>query len=271
MTAIKIEVGFDLTYQCLNPTPMMVTMNVHPSRERDLVTADTVHTDPPLPLHSYVDGFGNRCARLVAPAGFTRFYSRATVNDSREPDPYVPMARQVPVEYLPDDVLVFLLGSRYCDTDRLAGWAWQTFGNTIPGWGRVQAVCDWVHNHIRFDYQNADPTRTAYGAFELATGVCRDFTHLAVAALRCLNIPARYCTGYIPDIDVPPVAAPMDFCAWLEVYLDGIWYPFDPRNNTRRVGRILMARGRDATDVAISNTFGSNLLTQFTVYADQVY
>ncbi len=270
MASIRIDVGFDISYQCVSPTPMMVTMHVHPSRERDLVTPDTLHTDPPVPIHEYLDGFGNRCSRLVAPAGTTRFHSRAIVRDSREPDPYVPTARQVPVESLPDDVLVYLLGSRYCDTDRLAGWAWNTFGQTPPGWTRVQAVCDWVHRHIRFDYQRADPMRTAHGAYEGATGVCRDFTHLAVTALRCLNIPARYCTGYIPDIDVPPVVAPMDFCAWLEAYLDGVWYPFDPRNNQRRVGRILMARGRDATDVAISNTFGPNVLSNFEVFADQV-
>jgi transglutaminase-like putative cysteine protease len=182
----------------------------------------------------------------------------------------VPNARQVPVEELPDDTLVFLLGSRYCETDQLVNIAWNMFGSIAPGWGRVQAICDWVHNHITFGYQFARRTKTAWDAYNEAQGVCRDFAHLGITLCRCMNIPARYCTGYLGDIGVPPVDAPMDFAGWFEAYLDGQWYTFDPRNNTPRIGRVIMARGRDAADVALASTFGTNYLNRFLVWADEI-
>jgi transglutaminase-like putative cysteine protease len=174
------------------------------------------------------------------------------------------------VQDLPEETLVFLLGSRYCETDLLSETAWQLFKHTSLGWGRVQAVCDFVHDHIAFDYAQARPTRTAWEAFNERRGVCRDYAHLAVALCRCLNIPARYCTGYLGDIGMPPPYGPMDFSGWFEAYLGGSWHAFDPRNNVPRIGRILMARGRDAVDVPISNTFGPNTLVNFQVFTEQV-
>jgi transglutaminase-like putative cysteine protease len=179
-------------------------------------------------------------------------------------------AQQHEVRDLPEETLVFLLGSRYCETDLLSDIAWSLFGHTQPGWARVQAICDFVHNHISFNYQNARSTRTAWDAFNERTGVCRDFAHLAITFCRCLNIPARYCTGYLGDIGIPPPYGVMDFAAWMEVYIDGTWHTFDPRNNVPRIGRVLIARGRDAVDVAIATTFGPNTLQSFTVWTDEI-
>jgi transglutaminase-like putative cysteine protease len=187
------------------------------------------------------------------------------------PDIAVPGAWQDEVQDLPDEVLVYLLGSRYCETDELSAIAWDLFGHTPLGWARVQAVCDFVHNHIRFDYQEARPTKTAYQAYRERAGVCRDYAHLAVAFCRCLNIPARYCTGYLSDLGEAGPFTPMDFAGWFEAWLGGQWYTFDPRNNAPRRGRILIARGRDATDVAISNTFGPNTLVSFKVWTDEAF
>ena len=192
------------------------------------------------------------------------------IRDSGKPDPVALDAVQHPVEDLPDDVLLFLLGSRYCDTDKLSNIAWSLFGNTPPGWARVQAIVDFVHNHIRFDYQKADDTRTAFDGYTQREGVCRDYAHLAIALCRCMNIPARYCTGYLGDIGIPPVPYPMDFSAWFEVFLSGRWYTFDARHNTPRIGRIVMARGRDATDCALTTSFGRAPLMQFEVHTDEV-
>jgi transglutaminase-like putative cysteine protease len=192
------------------------------------------------------------------------------IRDSGKPDPVALDAVQHPVEDLPDDVLPFLLGSRYCDTDKLSNTAWSLFGNTPPGWVRVQAIVDFVHNHIRFDYQKADDTRTAFDGYTQREGVCRDYAHLAIALCRCMNIPARYCTGYLGDIGIPPVPYPMDFSAWFEVFLSGRWYTFDARHNTPRIGRIVMARGRDATDCALTTSFGRAPLMQFEVHTDEV-
>jgi len=266
---LKIAVGYEFIYQFPQPTPMMVTLSVHYSRAADIIVADTVTTSPVVPIRFYIDKFGNQCGRLVAPAGRFRLASAGTVIDSGLPDPVVPYAIQHEVEDLPDEALIFLLGSRYCETDELAPIAWSLFGNAPLGWERVQAVCDFVHRHIKFDYMQARATRTAMQAYQEGVGVCRDYAHLAVALCRCLNIPARYCTGYLSDIGEPPPYAPGDFAGWFEAYLGGAWHTFDPRNNRPRRGRILMAYGRDATDVAMCNTFGPNLLENFTVWTHE--
>jgi transglutaminase-like putative cysteine protease len=267
---MRIRVGYELIYGCPQPTPMILTLNVHFSRASDLVRPDYILTDPPTPITAYRDGYGNWCSRIVAPPGDLRIGADAIVHDSGLPDPVEPDAPQHAVEELPADTLVYLLGSRYCETDRLSETAWSLFGNTPPGWPRVQAICDFVHDHIDFGYHHARNTRTALEAFHDRTGVCRDYTHLAVALCRCMNIPARYCTGYLGDIGVPPAAEPMDFSAWFEAYLGGRWHTFDPRNNRPRIGRVLIAQGRDAADVPLSNTFGPNVLKGFKVWTDEV-
>jgi len=261
---MRILTGFEIVYDCPAPVPMMLTLSVHPSRRDDLETPDWLRTDPPLDVRQYIDGFGNICSRVLAPAGRVTLSADFIIRDSGLIDEYAPEAQQIPVEDLPDEVVIFLLGSRYCETDRLTQAAWSLFENTPPGWARVQAICDYVHNHIVFNYANARPDKTAYDAWIEATGVCRDYAHLAVTFCRCMNIPARYCTGYMGDIGVP-VVDPMDFSAWFEVYLGGRWYTFDARNNMPRMARVLMARGRDAVDVAIANTFGAAYLVKFEV------
>lgn len=267
---MQIRFGYDVSFRSSQPTPMLLTLHAHESRSADLIRPDDLTTEPYVPLHLYRDGFGNRVTRLVAPLGALRITADALIRDSGEQDAIVPSAEQSPVESLPEDVLVYLLGSRYCDTDNLSATAWQLFGNTPFGWARVQAVCDFVHGHIRFGYEYARPTKSASEALKEGTGVCRDYAHLAVALCRCLNIPARYCTGYLGDIGVPPVDLPMDFAGWFEAYLGGRWYTFDPRHNAPRIGRILIARGRDAADVAISMAFGPAALEGFRVWTDEV-
>jgi transglutaminase-like putative cysteine protease len=227
-------------------------------------------TTPSVPITSYRDAYGNWCSRIVAPRGQLRLSSSAVLRDTGEPDRIALSDRQHAVQDLPDECLLFLLGSRYCETDRLTEVAWQLFGQSPSGARRVQAICDYVHRHITFGYENARSTKTALEAFNEGKGVCRDFAHLAIAFCRCMNIPARYCTGYLGDIGMPPPYAPMDFAAWFEAYVDGAWHTFDPRNNVPRIGRVLIARGRDAADVAISNTFGPNTLLSFTVWTDEV-
>ena len=267
---MRIHLGFEIVYACPQPTPMIFNLNVHFTRVSDLVGRDDLVFDPPVPVSAYRDSFGNWCTRIVAPKGRTRVLADALVNDSGLPDPIAEYAKQVPVPQLPEDTLLFLLGSRYCETDRLSATAWSLFGQTPTGWGRVQAICDYVHRHIAFSYDQARMTRTAFEAFDDRTGVCRDYAHLAVAFCRCMNIPARYCTGYLGDIGMPPPYGPMDFAAWFEAFLDGHWYTFDARNNTPRIGRVLIARGRDAADVAISTTFGHATLESFRVRTDEV-
>jgi transglutaminase-like putative cysteine protease len=267
---MQIRVGYEIVYDCVQPTPMVLMLHVHHSRVADLIVPDLLMTEPALPVHAYHDQFGNWCSRIVAPAGRTRIASSAVVNDAGLADPYVPSAQQHAVQDLPDDALVFLLGSRYCETDRLTQLAWSLFGQTQEGWARVQAICDYVHDRIEFGYHHADPTRSAFAGHAEGRGVCRDFAHLAITLCRCMNIPARYCTGYLGDIGIPPVDAPMDFSAWFEVYLGGHWHTFDARHNTPRIGRILIARGRDATDVALSTIFGSSTLAGFNVVTDEV-
>ncbi|MDH5833153.1 transglutaminase-like domain-containing protein [Luteimonas kalidii] len=264
-----IRLGHAITFGLPQPTPMVLTLDLHDSRRSDIVVAAPSRATPDVPMHRYRDAYGNTCARLVAPAGTLTVRADAVVRDIGLPDAVVPDAREVPVEHLPDEVLLFLLGSRYCETDRLSQMAWDLFGSTPPGWARVQAICDYVHRRIEFGYPHADATRTASQALEAGRGVCRDFAHSAVALCRCMNIPARYCTGYLGDIGIPPVDAPMDFSAWFEAYLGGRWYTFDARHNTPRIGRVLIARGRDASDVAISNTFGANQLLGFDVWTDE--
>ena len=267
---MQIRVGYELIYDCPQPTPMMLMLNVHHSCVADIVVPDKLTTSPPVPVRGYHDAFGNWCSRIVAPPGRTRIATTAVVNDNGRPDPVFLSAQQHAVQDLPDDALGFLLGSRYCETDLLSETAWRLFGKSPLGWARVQAICDFVHNHIVFDYMKARPTRTAWEAFNERSGVCRDFAHLAVAFCRCMNIPARYCTGYLSDIGEPPPYSAMDFAGWFEAYLGGAWHTFDPRNNTPRQGRILIGRGRDAVDVPISNTFGPNTLAGFTVWTDEI-
>ncbi len=267
---MQIRAGYDISFECPQPTPMLLVLSIHPSRFPDLATPHQIRFDPPIAASNYEDGFGNICTRIVAPPGRLRIFTEFLIGDTGLPDVAAPAAPQLPVEALPADALVFLLGSRYCDTDRMSDMAWSLFGNAPEGWGRVQAICDYVHERIAFGYQHARSDRTAFDGHGEQIGVCRDFAHLAVTFCRCMNIPARYCTGYLGDIGVPPDPAPMDFSAWFEVYLSGQWYTFDARHNVPRIGRILMARGRDATDVAISTNFGPSTLAGFKVVTNEV-
>ncbi len=267
---MQIRVGYELIYDCPQPTPMILTLNIHYTRVSDMVVPDHIITSPSVPITGYRDSFGNWCTRVVAPKGEFRLSANAVVNDTGLPDLVVPTAHQHPVQDLPEEALLFLLGSRYCETDLLSQMAWDRFGHGPTGWARVQAICDFVHHHITFGYEHARPTKTAWEAFQEGTGVCRDFAHLGVALCRCMNIPARYCTGYLGDMGTPPPYGPMDFAGWFEAYLGGQWYTFDPRNNTPRIGRVLLARGRDATDVALTNTFGPNTLKSFKVWTDEI-
>jgi len=264
---MQIRVGFEMVYEFVARTPMVLMLNVHPSRAADIIEPD--RTTPTLPLTRYLDQFGNVCTRLVAPAGELTISTDALIADSGLPDAVEPAARQHEIAELPHDTLAFLLGSLYCETERLMEEAWSRFGNTLPGWPRVQAICDFVHSHVGFGYQYARATRTAADVMVERRGVCRDFAHLAITLCRCMNIPARYCTGYLGDISVPPEPEPMDFSAWFEVYLGGRWHAFDARHNVPRIGRIVMARGRDAADVAFSTTFGQNVLKRFIVRTDE--
>jgi transglutaminase-like putative cysteine protease len=267
---MQIHVGYEMIYQCPQPTPMVLTLSVHYSRVSDILKPDHLLLQPSAPVTAYRDSFGNWCSRIVAPAGRLRLSADAVVSDSGQPDAVLPALQQRSVPSLPEETLLFLLGSRYCETDLLSETAWRLFANTAPGWPRVQAICDFVHRHIQFGYGLSSPTKTALQAFQDGKGVCRDFAHLAVAFCRCMNIPARYCTGYLGDIGVPPPYAPMDFAAWFEAYLGDGWYTFDPRNNTPRIGRVLIARGRDAADVALTTSFGPSTLQSFRVWTDEL-
>jgi len=267
---MHIRVGYELIYECPQPTPMIVNLHVHYSRASDIVKPDLLLSSPPVPITSYRDSFGNWCSRIVAPAGKLKLTSDAVVSDSGNLEVLGLSLQQRPVQALPEETLLFLMGSRYCETDVLSEAAWNLFGATPPGGQRVQAICDFVNHHITFGYGLSSPTKTAFQVFSDRQGVCRDFAHLAIAFCRCMNIPARYCTGYLGDIGMPPPYAPMDFAAWFEAYLDDGWYTFDPRNNTPRIGRILIARGRDAADVALTTSFGQSRLESFKVWTDEV-
>jgi transglutaminase-like putative cysteine protease len=261
---MRLQTGFEIVYDCPAPTPMLLMLSVHPSRRADLESPDDIRTDPKVAVRHYRDAYGNICSRLLAPAGRLTMSADFIVRDTGLIDAYVPGAIQHPIDELPDEAVLYLLGSRYCETDRLSAAAWSLFGGTAPGWARVQAISDYVHNHITFNYAAARPNKTAYDAWTEAVGVCRDYAHLTIAFCRCLNIPARYCTGYMGDIGVPVVGV-MDFSAWLEVYVGGAWHTFDPRNNMPRMARVLIARGRDAVDVPIATTFGIANLVGFEV------
>ena len=271
---MRIRCGFKIAYECSQPVPMLLALSVHQSREADLLTKPVLTFDPELTASAYTDDFGNICHRILAPVGRLEMSTLFDIADSGEPDVTEPGAEQFDVPALPDGALVYLLGSRYCETDRLSNIAWSLFGGTRPGWARVQAICDFVHERITFGYEHARADKTAWDGYNERRGVCRDFAHLAVTLSRCMNIPARYCTGYLGDIGIPPIDAPMDFSAWFEAYLDGPdggrWYTFDARHNTPRIGRILMARGRDATDVALVTTFGPAWLSVFEVTSDEL-
>jgi transglutaminase-like putative cysteine protease len=227
-------------------------------------------TVPDFSMQAYSDIYGNLCQRFVLPTGENVIRYDATVAVVDEYDEIGLGAEQLPVEDLPSDVLLYTLPSRFCLSDVLSNAAWQLFGHTQPGWARVQAICDWVHDNIRFQYGTSTPLTTAVDVYEQHVGVCRDFAHLAVTFCRALNIPTRYVFGYLPDIGVPPPDDPMDFCAWMEVYLGGRWWTFDPRNNAPRTGRVLIGRGRDALDVAMVTMYGGPLLQQMVVWADEV-
>jgi transglutaminase-like putative cysteine protease len=267
--SLRIRAGYSISYDCPSPVAMLLALSVHPSRRDDLETPDWVRTDPIVEVQQYIDTFGNICSRVAAPAGRFTVSADFVIRDSGQVDDYAPDAEEIDPRVLPDDVMLFLLGSRYCETDRLSDLAWSLFGGAPRGWARVQAIVDYVHQHIAFDYQRASPTRGAYETQIERWGVCRDYAHLAVAFCRCMNIPARYCTGYMGDIGVPVVGEP-DFCAWFEAYLGGRWYVFDARNNQPRIGRVLIARGRDATDVPIANSFGAARLADFRVISEEL-
>ena len=267
---MRIEAGYDISFQCPQETAMVLMLSVHPERQRDLLSTHAIQLSPGVAARDYLDSFGNTCTRLVAPAGTLEVRNRFVIRDSGLPDQVVLNAEQWPIERLPDEVLVFLLGSRYCDTQKLSDIAWSMFGPLPGGWRRVQAICNYVHNRIQFGYDHARNDRTAHEGHEERIGVCRDFAHLAITLCRCMNIPARYCTGYLGDIGVPRDPAPMDFSAWFEVYLDGRWFTFDARHNHPRIGRVVIARGRDAADVAISTSFGPAFLNRFIVITEEL-
>jgi transglutaminase-like putative cysteine protease len=267
---MRIRLGCEITYALPQTTPMIALLNVHFSRFGHLDRPDYLVTTPSVPIDSYRDNFGNWCTRLVAPAGRFVLCTDGVFRDDGRADPQEPEAVQHAVENLPHDAVSFLLPSRYCDSDRLMEIAWGLFASSPPGWARVQAVSDYVHQHVEFGYGHASSTRTASETYAERRGVCRDFAHLAVAFCRCLNIPARYCTGYLSDVGQPLPHAAGDFAAWIEVYLAGRWWTFDPRNGAPRIGRILIARGRDAADVPLVHTFGANELTGFRVWTDEI-
>jgi transglutaminase-like putative cysteine protease len=267
---MQIRLGYDIGFNVPAPVTVVAMLHVHPSRNRDLLEPDELTLDPAVPVTSYIDTFGNRCSRFVAPAGPIRLTCSTLVQDSGLDDPAPWDAIEHPVSDLPNETLIYLLNSRYCEVDRLSNIAVELFGNVAPGWSKVKAVCDWVYSRVTFGYQHARSSKSALDVFTERVGVCRDFQHLAVTFCRALNIPARYVTGYLGDIGIPPTYTPMDFSAWFEVYLGNRWWTVDARHNRPRIGRVLMAVGRDASDVAITTSFGIANLTHFSVVSDEV-
>jgi transglutaminase-like putative cysteine protease len=265
-----IRLGYDIQFQVPLRVPMVALLNVHPSREADLREPDELRIEPTVNIEKYLDSFGNRCCRFVAEPGNLRLITSTLIEDSGEPDAQNPAARELPVEDLPAETLRFLLASRYCEVDLMTNIASELFGDIAPGWGRVQAICDWVNGKVTFGYGFARATKTALDVYTERLGVCRDFQHLAITFCRALNIPARYATGYLGDIGVPPAPCAMDFSAWFEAYLEDRWWTFDARHNQPRIGRVLMATGRDAADVALTTSFGATRLTKFDVITDEV-
>lgn len=264
-----IRLGYDMQFNIPQPVAVVALLHVHPSRALDLQEPDELRTEPTIKIEWYIDRFGNHCSRFLAPQGKLRIWNSTLIQDSGEPDPVNYPARQHPVQDLPADNLTYLMNSRYCEVDRLSNIATELFGNTYPGWGRVQAIVNWIHGRVQFGYQFARATRTALDVYTERVGVCRDFQHLAITFCRCMHIPARYATGYLGDIGVPASPAPMDFSAWFEVFLEGRWWTFDARHNMPRVGRVLMATGRDAADVAITTSFGMAELVNFSVVTSE--
>ncbi len=267
---MEIKVGFEITYAAVQATPMVIMLSIHPSRRADIIGTETIVAEPDVPIGFYRDSFGNICGRLVAPSGGVTLRGNALVRDSGLPDIVVPSAQQIPIDQLPDDVLLYLMASRYCETDKLTDIAWSLFGNTQAGWERVAAICSFVHSHVSFGYQHAHHMKSAHDVYEQRAGVCRDFAHLALTFCRAMGIPARYCSGYMGDIGIPYDPDPMDFSGWFEAYLSGQWYTFDARHNHPRIGRILMGTGRDAADVALTTSFGRMDLVKFLVISDEV-
>ena len=265
-----IRIGFEFVFEVPAPSPMLLMLSLRPEREASVRRAGGLRVEPDIPIERFTDSFGNQCGRLVAPAGRLRFWDDQIVEDDGRPHDFDAQAKQHAIEDLPHDVLVYLLASRYCEVDRLSEIAWGLFGTSPQGWGRVQSVCRWVHDNVKFGYEFARPTKTAHDVYMERTGVCRDFNHLALTFCRCLNIPARYATGYLGDIGVPPSTTPMDFSGWFEVFLGGRWHTCDARHNVPRIGRILMAHGRDAVDVALTTSFGVTVLEKFAVWTDEV-
>lgn len=265
-----IRLGYDITFEIPSRAPIVALLHVHPSREKDLIEPDRLRIEPGVYVDEYIDSFGNRCSRFLAPEGTVRLWNSTLIQDSGEVDAQNSAAREVPVDRLPTEILRYLLSSRYCEVDLLSNIAAELFGGLPTGWQRVQAVCDWVNQKVVFGYSFARSTKTALNVYTERMGVCRDFQHLAITFCRCLNIPARYATGYLGDIGVPPPCTPMDFSAWFEAYLEDRWWTFDARHNHPRIGRVLMATGRDAADVAITTSFGTSHLTKFTVITDEV-
>lgn len=265
-----IRVGYDITYNFPAPTDIILMLAIHPSRDFSIRVPEGLICEPPIFIDHFTDLYGNRCARAHCPRGRFRLRSDAVVQDNGLPDAVVPMARQFALQELPPEVLHYLIGSRYCELEKLTDLAWTLFGQGPQGWARVQAICDWVHNHVTFGYHFARSDRTAYETYLERRGVCRDFMHLAIALCRCMGIPARYATGYLGDIHVPPDPNPMDFSAWFEAFLEGQWYTFDARNNTPRVGRVLIARGQDAADVALTTSFGRHILERFRIVTEEI-
>jgi transglutaminase-like putative cysteine protease len=268
---MQIAYGYRIDMVCDHRTPVITMLDVHPDRAGDRVTLDlpqvtALATGETLDASMiYTDQFGNLCRRIMAPAGGFSIRADGVIRDSGLPDQADLLAEHVPPERLPHETLVYLLGSRYCETDLLVQEAWSRFGHIAGGHAKVKAICDFTHGHIRFDYNSARSTRSAHDAFREGVGVCRDYAHLALTLCRCLNIPARYCTGYLGEIGVPPDPNPGDFSGWFEAFVGGRWWTFDARHNKARIGRIVMARGRDATDVPILNSFGAHVLQHFEV------
>jgi transglutaminase-like putative cysteine protease len=267
---VLIEAGYNIAFHCKVVTPMLLQVHLRPELRTRLKVPEDFRLEPAVPFHTYTDSFGNICTRLAAPAGVLKLSNRFVIRDDGVPDTVPVKARQADVEKLPDEVLVYLLGSRYCDTDKLATLSWKRFGKTKPGYSRLKAILDYTHDRITFGYSHARADRTASEAHAERKGVCRDFAHLAITLCRCMNIPARYCTGYLGDIGVPPDSSPMDFSGWFEAWLGGKWHTMDARHNKPRIGRLLMARGRDATDAAISTAFGNAELKRFDILTKEI-
>ena len=267
---MKIRIGYEISYDLSTPTDLVLLLHLRPELDASLLAPQILRHNANAQAETFIDRFGNRSTRLRAPAGTLHLSLESLCQHSGRRDDCSPAAVQHPVADLPSEVLPYLLPSRYCETDHMGLFVWAKFGAIQGGWARVQAICDYVHARIRFDYLQACATRTAYEAWQERVGVCRDFTHLAITLCRCLNIPARYATGYLGDIGVPRDPAPMDFSAWFEVYLGGRWFTFDARHNCRRIGRLVMAYGLDAADCAFTTSFGPHLLSKFTILTEEV-